>query len=117
MTEDGVQTAAGSGATIDIGSAGVSFTADQSMRVGAFVELSISWPVLLHESLPMRLIVFGRVVRVRGQEAACSVDKYEYRTQARTLAAVSSGVRSDSMLERWANGVQKGASKTYIARA
>jgi hypothetical protein len=45
------------------------------------------------------------------------VDKYEYRTQARTLAAVSSGVRSDSMLERWANGVQKGASKTYIARA
>jgi hypothetical protein len=117
MTEDGVQTAAGAGATMNIGSGGVAFTSDHSMHIGAFVELSISWPVLLDESLPMRLIVFGRIVRVGLQDAACSVDKYEFRTQSRTLTAVSSAVRSDSMLKRWVDGVRKEELKLESARA
>ena len=117
MTEDGVQTAAGSGTTLAIGSGGVALTADQAMRVGAFVELSISWPMLLDECLPIRLIVFGRVLQVSGQRAECSLEKYEFRTQARKVTTIPCGVRSDSMLQRWLDEVQKEAKPhPHLAR-
>src|SRR5258708_14664918 len=61
MTADGAVVASGSGETLNVGSGGVSFATESSLMVGAFVELSISWPVLLDEICPMRLIVFGRI--------------------------------------------------------
>jgi hypothetical protein len=107
VTGDGVKAAAGVGKTLNICSAGVAFTVEQPMREGAFVELSINWPVLLDDSCPMRLIVFGRVLRASGLTAVCSIDKYEFRTSARTNVTTISVGRSDSMLERWADGVRK----------
>src|SRR3954468_1068473 len=62
MTGDGMPSAAGAGQTINMCSEGVAFATEHTMRSGAFVELSISWPVLLDDSCPMRLIVFGRVL-------------------------------------------------------
>ena len=53
----------GMGTTLDMGSGGVAFLIEHQLPVGSFIELSISWPVLLEDSCPMRLIVFGRVVR------------------------------------------------------
>src|ERR1035441_7598995 len=53
----------GMGETIDMASGGVAFQIEHSLKVGEFVELSISWPVLLDNSCAMRLIVFGRIVR------------------------------------------------------
>jgi hypothetical protein len=108
-TEDGVVLASGSGQTLDLGSGGVSFITAEGLTAGAFVELSISWPVLLDESCPMRLIVFGRVLRVSGRKAVCSVDKYEFRTQSRARLAVAP-TRTDTMLQRWADGIKKGAA-------
>src|SRR5947209_799482 len=102
VAEDGVVVSSGNGQTINIGSGGVAFGAEGALVPGAFVELSISWPVLLDESCPMRLIVFGRVLRAHGKKAVCSVDKYEFRTQSRTLQAMPA-VRSDGMLQRWAD--------------
>jgi hypothetical protein len=72
--------AAGAGYTIDMGSGGVAFSAEHELRPGTFVELSISWPALLDQTCPMRLIVFGRVLRGAGRTAACTLDKYEFRT-------------------------------------
>jgi hypothetical protein len=114
--EDGVVVAAGNGQTVNIGSGGVAFVADNSMQTGSFVELSISWPVLLDESCPMRLIVFGRVLRATGKKAVCSIDKYEFRTQSRMLQAVPAP-RTDGMLQRWSDGVRKGTLRTNLARA
>lgn len=115
LAEDGVVVAAGSGQTINIGSGGVAFTSEQALTPGGFVELSISWPVLLDETCPMRLIVFGRLLRCTGPRAVCTIDKYEFRTQARTFQA-SAAPRSDAMLQRWADGIRKESMKTSAAR-
>lgn len=102
---DGATAEVGAGETIDMGSGGVSFTVERSLPVGAFIELSISWPVLLDQTCPMRLNVFGRVIRNDSGKCACTIDKYEFRTQSRSFQA--GPVRSDSMLQRWADGLRK----------
>jgi|SRR5579871_386478 len=94
-------TATGSGQTVDLSSRGVGFEAS-GLKEGLLVELSISWPVLLDESCPMRLIIFGRVVRASRRTAACTIDRYEFRTQAR-VSQLSPTVRIDGTLRRWAD--------------
>lgn len=102
--------AAGSGQTANLSSGGAGFTVDQPLAVGAFIEVSISWPVLLDSNCPIRLIAFGRVVRCAGREVACTIDKYEFRVQARTLH-LATPIRSDGMLQRWADGIRKESLK------
>ena len=104
----------GVGTTLDMASAGMAFLTEGPIAAGSFIELSISWPVLLEDSCPMRLIVFGRVVRSCGRLTACTVDKYEFRTQARVLRPVAP-VRNDSMLQRWAGNIRKESLKTASA--
>jgi len=113
---DGTMIASGMGQTIDMGSGGIAFAAEQQLKPGAFVEVSISWPVLLDKTLPMRLIVFGRVLRSVGCKTVCSVHRYEFRTQARDIQAPKAP-RSDGMLRRWAEGFRKEALKTSQAGA
>ena len=116
LVQEGVAVASGSGNTINISSGGVAFTAGQAMTPGGLVELSISWPMLLDETCPMRLIVFGRVLRCDGLTAVCSIDKYEFRTQSRTFQAVRAP-RSDAMLQRWADGMRRDNLRVTGARA
>jgi hypothetical protein len=101
----------GLGTTLDMGSTGMAFLTDHELPVGSFIELSISWPVLLEDACPMRVIVFGRVVRGSGRLNACTVDKYEFRTQARVSRPIAP-VRNDSMLQRWAGNIRKESLKT-----
>jgi len=110
MTAEGIPVAAGTGKTINICSSGIAFSTDHPMQAGAFIELSINWPVLLDDNCPMRLNVFGRILRAEGMEAVCSIDKYEFRTAPRTFQTAST-VRTDSMLQRWADGMRKGMLK------
>jgi len=116
VAEDGVVIAAGVGTTVNMSSEGVAFVSEQPLAAGSFVELSISWPVLLDATCPMRLIVFGRVLRCNENTIVCTIDKYEFRTQARTFqpAVIS---RSDGMLHRWVDGIRKESLKTSLARA
>jgi hypothetical protein len=114
ILEDDTMEAAGGGETLDISSSGVSLYVEDQLPLGAFIEVSISWPVMLGESCAMRLIVFGRVVRSEGRIAACTIDKYEFRTQARKLH-IATPIRSDSMLQRWADGWRKDTLKTRAA--
>lgn len=106
VLEDDTIVAAGCGETLDVSSGGVGMTIDQPLSLGAFIEISLSWPALLDATLPMRLIVFGRVVRAESGTTACTIDKYEFRTQARRLQ-IATPIRSDSMLQRWADGFRK----------
>jgi hypothetical protein len=114
LLEDDRIVASGSGNTINIGSGGVAFTAEHHLKPGAFIELSISWPVLLDETCPMRLIVYGRVLRSGSRKAVCTIDKYEFRTQARAFLTATAA-RSDSMLQRWAGGMRRETLKASAA--
>jgi hypothetical protein len=104
----------GMGTTLDMASAGMAFLTEGQVAPGSFVELSISWPVLLEGSCPMRLIVFGRVVRSSGRKTACTVDKYEFRTQARLPLQVVP-IRNDSKLQRWADNIRREGLKAVNA--
>lgn len=101
LLEDERIVASGTGTTCNMSSGGVAFTSDRPLATGAFIELSISWPVQLDNGCPMRLIVFGKVVRTGLNRTACTVEKYEFRTQARTLQ-FTAPPRVDSTLLRWA---------------
>jgi len=101
LLKDGASCQAGVGETVDMGSGGIGFSIGHDLPVGAFIELSISWPVLLDSSCPMRLNVFGRVVRNENGKCACTIDKYEFRTQARALQRflhAQEGARNDLFL-------------------
>ncbi|MBZ5625962.1 MAG: PilZ domain-containing protein [Acidobacteriia bacterium] len=70
----------GAGRTIDLSSSGILFDAVQALPVGLNVELSVSWPVLLHNVAPMQLVVSGRIVRSSGSQVAIHVTQHEFRT-------------------------------------
>lgn len=106
LLRDGSIIGSGNGQTMNMGSGGVAFAIERDIEPETYVELSISWPVLLDDNCPMRLIVFGRVVHSSMGRCACTVDKYEFRTQARAIQATAQ-VRSDSMLLKWAEAMRK----------
>jgi c-di-GMP-binding flagellar brake protein YcgR len=56
----------GTGKTMNISSGGVFFTTENTLTAGMPVELSMNWPVLLHDSCPMKLM---------------AIERYEFRTQ------------------------------------
>jgi hypothetical protein len=100
LLQDGRILEAGLGQTVNMGSGGVAFALDRELPAGSFVELSISWPVQLDSGTPMRLVVFGRVLRSGDGVSACTVDKYEFRTQARA-SQTNTGSRGAATLPRW----------------
>jgi PilZ domain len=71
----------GVGKTINVSSGGVLFTTENTLAAGMPVELSMSWPVLLNDSCPMKLMIYGCVIRSNDKGAAVSIERYEFRTQ------------------------------------
>jgi hypothetical protein len=71
----------GSGKTINISSGGVWFTTENMLTSGMPIELSMNWPVLLNDSCPMKLMIYGCVVRSNEKGAAVAIERYEFRTQ------------------------------------
>ncbi|MBZ5727274.1 MAG: PilZ domain-containing protein [Acidobacteriia bacterium] len=70
----------GLGQTIDLSSGGIRFEPGRRLPVGLNVELSISWPVLLHDVAPLQLMVSGRVVRSDDHGTAFRMVQHEFRT-------------------------------------
>jgi c-di-GMP-binding flagellar brake protein YcgR len=80
----------GSGTSLDLSSGGIAFTSNAPLKIGSYLELSISWPVLLNQSCPLKLVASGRVVRSDQNRTAISLDRYEFRTSgAKTLRSVA----------------------------
>jgi hypothetical protein len=71
----------GTGTTINISSGGVWFTTENLLTAGMPVELSMNWPVLLNDSCPMKLMIYGCVIRSSDRGAAVAIERYEFRTQ------------------------------------
>jgi hypothetical protein len=72
----------GSGKTINISSSGVWFTTEGTLSAGLPVELSMSWPARLNDVCPMKLMIYGCVVRSGQDGAALAIERYEFRTQS-----------------------------------
>jgi len=102
----------GTGQTLNLSSSGVAFTATRPLRIGAYVELSISWPVLLNNTCPIRLIVFGRILRCESGKIACSMERHEFRTQARSLQPVP--MQADLLLRRWMDTTARRSSLRVV---
>ena len=84
----------GAGRTMDVSSGGVWFSTDNMLTRGMPVELSMNWPVLLNESCPMKLMIYGCVVRSNERGAAVAIERYEFRTQgSRTLQSTVAASR------------------------
>ena len=72
----------GTGKTIDVSSGGLLLETDRELPSGLNIELSISWPVLLHNVAPLQLVVAGRVVRTTGQRIGVRMTQHEFRTMS-----------------------------------
>jgi hypothetical protein len=70
----------GWGKIVNISSKGALFTTDRALALHACVELYVRWPVLLHNSVQLRLIAAGTIIRVEPGRAALAIEKYEFRT-------------------------------------
>ena len=70
----------GTGKTVDVSSGGLLFETDRQLPSGLNIELSIAWPVLLHNVAPLQLVVAGRVVRTTGQRVGVRMTQHEFRT-------------------------------------
>jgi len=98
----------GAGSTMDIGSGGVAFRADQPLETGMSIELLINWPALLDSVCPMRLCVVGRILRAQDLFAVCTVDRHQFQT--RCMSENPALVESGSALQRRLIGANSGSS-------
>ena len=72
---------AGLGKSLNMSSSGVLFTTESILLEGLVVELTVSWPALLDNVLPLKLIARGRLVRAEGTQAAMAIEQYEFKTR------------------------------------
>jgi hypothetical protein len=70
----------GIGRTVDMSSGGVLFEAGANLPTGLNVELSVAWPLLLHNVAPMQLVITGRIVRSDNGWVAIRTVTHEFRT-------------------------------------
>lgn len=76
----------GAGQTVNMSSSGVWITTESTLSPGLPVELSVAWPALLNDVCPMKLMIFGCVVRSTRETAAIAIERYEFRTQGSRTA-------------------------------
>jgi c-di-GMP-binding flagellar brake protein YcgR len=89
----------GTGRTFNISSGGVWFTTENMLTSGMPVELSMTWPVLLNDSCPMKLMIYGCVVRSNEKGAAVAIERYEFRTSgAKSFSQNALGSSSEMRL-------------------
>jgi hypothetical protein len=75
----------GWGEILNISSRGALLKTDRALVLDASVEVYIKWPVLLHNSVQLSLIVSGTIVRTEPGRAALKIERYEFRTCARSF--------------------------------
>ena len=72
---------AGLGKTLNMSSGGMLFTTESPLPAGERVEIAVSWPAQLNDTLPLKLVAMGRLVRAEDAQAAIAVERYEFKTR------------------------------------
>ena len=70
----------GTGYTVNLSSSGALIASQQLMSVGARIELSVDWPVMLDGATALQLVAIGQVVRSDADTFALSLRRCEFRT-------------------------------------
>jgi DNA-binding NarL/FixJ family response regulator len=67
--------------TVNISSKGVLFTSSDPFEPGQLLRVSVDWPARLENSVPLKLVAEGRILRNTDGQCAMRIDKYEFRTR------------------------------------
>ena len=73
----------GSCRTVNISSGGVLVEVKDELSPLGPIELSIKWPCSLGGAIPLKLMVFGNIVRMQRSSIAVQMVGYEFRTAKR----------------------------------
>ncbi len=77
------QPLSGNGRTLNISSAGLLIAAENRFREGLRLQLTLDWPWLLDNAIPIRLVAESRVVRSNESCFAVELESYQFRTGKR----------------------------------
>jgi PilZ domain-containing protein len=69
---------------LDISRGGVLLKAGAFLQIGQKIVVLIDWPVLLDDQYPIRLAVFGKVLRSNEAGTAVVMTRYEFRTRGQS---------------------------------
>lgn len=72
--------ATGWGKIVNISSRSVLFTTDSDLALNAGVEVYIKWPILLENSVQIKLIASGKIIGIAPGQAELAIEKHEFRT-------------------------------------
>lgn len=78
------QTEIGRGQTLNVSRKTVFFRPVGPVVADVPIELSIPWPVRLHGTVPLTLLVSGTTVSAEEEFVGVRIDRYEFRTRARS---------------------------------
>ena len=70
----------GTGKTINMSGGGVLFTTEYTLSERQSIELAVSWPAKLNDTIPLQLVALGHVVRAEETQAAITIEHYEFKT-------------------------------------
>ncbi len=71
---------AGDGLTVNMSSSSLLATCQHEIRTGRQMEVLIDWPSLLDSTVPLRLVITGRVIRSAPTTFAIEFEQYQFRT-------------------------------------
>ena len=78
----------GTGRVLDLSSKALAFsTSGPAIERGTPLKVSIPWPAALDDTCKLRLTFEGTVLRTRGNVTVVSIDRTEFRTAGKTVAA------------------------------
>ena len=77
----------GEGLAVNVSSGGVLVASQHDLKVGALVDMSIEWPLLLDGRTPLQLIAVGRVLRRGAHHFAIKFERYEFHTMKTSIQA------------------------------
>ena len=69
----------GIGKTVNVSCGGVLFEATDGLPARSLIALFIDWPLLKESAHPLKLVMYGRVIRSDGQLVAVRVSRHEFR--------------------------------------
>ena len=69
----------GDGETLHISRKELLFTTNESFAVGKCLQVSMDWPARPENTIPLRLVVSGHILRSGDGQAAMTIDKYQFR--------------------------------------
>lgn len=84
----------GLGRTLNVSSGGVLFEANESLPAGSTIEVLMNWPFLLEGVCPLKLVIYGSVVRSDNKGVAVRTKHHEFRTAGARSSRSGNKVRS-----------------------